>query len=395
MDSPAGRRARAPRQLAPRLDGLRGAVRLAVSGVLGVTHIAEGLHARIARLDPPLGRRPQRPAPGISGLVYRSVRGTTRVVGRGLETALSAVHALLPPDDPAGDDADAGAAGAGRAARAVLNGVVGDHLAHTSNPLAIRMQLLPRAAPGERVVVLVHGLCMHDGQWTRGGHDHGLALHQALGWCPVYARYNSGRHVAANGADLARELEALVAGWPVTVESLAIVGHSMGGLVAHSAVHQAQQAQLDWPRRLQRMVFLGTPHHGAPLEQAGHRLHQLLEISPYVAPFASLAGLRSAGITDLRHGRVLHPGAATAVPLPAGVACHAIAGALGAASKAAVVGDGLVTVASALGQHRRGTHRLQFPAGHTWVARGVGHLALLDSRAVSDQLCSWFAAAPA
>src|SRR5207249_9337354 len=130
--------------------------------------------------------------------------------------------------------------------------------------------------------------------------DHGRMLRAALGWTPVYARYNSGRHIDANGADLAVALEQLVAGWPVRVKSLHLVGHSMGGLVARAAVRHAGGAKMRWPRRLGSMVFIGTPHQGAPLERMGNWVQALLRAAPYAAPLAQLAGVRSAGITDLR-----------------------------------------------------------------------------------------------
>ena len=71
-----------------------------------------------------------------------------------------------------------------------------------------------------------------------------------------------------------------------------------------AALHLAQQQGLDWPRRVHALAFLGTPHHGAPLERGGLLVDRLLGISPYVAPFARLGRSRSAGITDLRFGNL-------------------------------------------------------------------------------------------
>ncbi len=56
---------------------------------------------------------------------------------------------------------------------------------------------------------------------------------------PVYLRYNTGLPVGRNGADLAWLLDDLVAAWPVPVRSIALVGHSMGGLVVRAAFHAA------------------------------------------------------------------------------------------------------------------------------------------------------------
>jgi len=375
---------------------LRGGARLVIDGVRGVTGIVEAMHSRIARVPPPLGTLADRPTTGITGLVYRSIQGTTGLVGKALDAALAGVESVLPPSMPDGQ------ANASRdAVVAALNGVMGDHLERTGNPLAIRMSLRPRpadAARGPRVLLLVHGLCMSDHQWTRDGHDHGQAL-ASLGYCPVYARYNSGLHVSANGAELASQLEALLDGWPVALESLAVIGHSMGGLVVRSALHEAMQAGMHWPTRLKQLVFLGTPHHGAPLERGGNWLHRGLGVSPYVAPFTRLSGLRSSGITDLRHGNLLEQDWAAnrfaqrdtraAVPLPHGVACYTVAGTIGDGRADEWLGDGLVPLTSALGRHAKPTRDLHIPLSHQWIARGVNHLDLLGSEAVYQRLRHW------
>lgn len=385
-----------------RLADVRGAVRLAVHGVHGVTHIAEGLHGSIARIAPPLGKVPERPAGGIAGFVYRTVRTASSLIGGGLDAALAAVQALLPPGPGEGGAQEE--APQRQAVLAALNGIVGDHLARTGNPLAIRMELVTAAPARPRVLLLVHGLCMGEQQWTYGGHDHGRSLAGALDATPVYVRYNSGRHVSQNGAELAQKLEQLFYDWPVPLEGLAIVGHSMGGLVTRSAVHQAQQAGMAWPARLRQMVFLGTPHHGAALERGGNWLHEVLGMSPYLAPFTRLGRVRSDGITDLRHGnlldsdwqggRFLHRDTRTPVPLPRGVACYAVAGALGGGKADQAIGDGLVAVDSALGRHARSTLDLRLPASHTFVVRGAHHFELLGSAAVDRKLRQWLAGRP-
>ena len=382
------------------LADLRGGARLVIDGVKGVTGIVEAMHSRIARVPPPLGTLPDAPTTGITGLVYRSIQGTTGLVGKALDTALAGVESILPPSL---QDLPGGQASASRdAVVAALNGVMGDHLARTGNPLAIGMSLRPRpadAVKGPRVLLLLHGLCMTDRQWTRDGHDHGQALAGSLGYCPVYARYNTGLHISVNGAELAAQLEALLAEWPVAVESLAVIGHSMGGLVMRSALHEAMRSGMQWPARLKHLVFLGTPHHGAPLERGGNWLHRGLGVSPYVAPFTRLSGLRSAGITDLRHGnlqdqdwaenRFAQRDTRAAVPLPHGVACYAVAGTLDEGGTREWLGDGLVPLDSALGRHAKPTHHLHIPPSHQWIARGVNHLDLLGSEAVYRRLRRW------
>jgi len=45
---------------------------------------------------------------------------------------------------------------------------------------------------------------------------------------------------------LAALLEELAKAWPVDVRQMALVGHSMGGLVARSAAYQADQHDHEW-----------------------------------------------------------------------------------------------------------------------------------------------------
>jgi hypothetical protein len=409
-----------PRRRLPAAADVRGAAQLAVDATAGLVDLVEAVHAGIARA-------PGLPAPadgrtrGITGLVYRTVRGATRLAGGGVDALLGLLATDLVPADAPQTPATQPASPAREALVAALNGVLGDHLEASGNPLAIALQLrfagqplllqaealrlrLPQAGPA--VAVLVHGLCMNDLSWARGaspapdgdgGADAapaGLAAKlAAAGYTTLALHYNSGRSIARNGADFAQQLEALVAAWPVPLRRLVLVGHSMGGLVARSAQHQAQQQGQRWPSLLSDLACMGTPHQGAPLEQLGHAVTALLGATPYAKPFARLARLRSAGITDLRHGRLLDDRAALA-PLPTGVRCLALAGTLGEADGAMrqrVLGDGLVPLPSALGQHADPARALHFEPGHTWVGAGIGHLALITHPAVHAQLLAWLA----
>ncbi|MGP1683497.1 MAG: DUF7379 domain-containing protein, partial [Giesbergeria sp.] len=250
----------------------------------------------------------------------------------------------------------------------------------------------------------VHGLCMNDLQWLRAGHDHGAHLAQTLGYTPVYVRYNTGLHTSINGRELAERIETLLADWPVPVQELSVLVHSMGGLVVRSAFQQAVQGGRQWPGQLRKLVFLGTPHHGAALERAGNWVDVILGSTPWSRPFARLGHLRSAGITDLRYGHVQdvdwqghdrfrkRPDTRHPLPLPDGVACYTVAAALaGERSPLAerLVGDGLVPLASALGQHKQAAYTLVFPESHQQVVYGVGHMALLENTQVAQQLVRW------
>ena len=395
---------------------LRGAARLTTDAVAGLTSLVEAMHARIASLPRPPGAGAASPdderTRGLTGLVYQTVRGVTRVVGGSAEALLGWLGPALATSDPHQPP---------RAEReavvAALNGVLGDHLAATDNPLAIPMTFrqagrelvlerfamrsrLPTATP--RLLVLLHGLCMDDLQWRRARHDHGDALARALGYTPVYLHYNSGLSVSTNGRILAQLMERLFDAWPVPIERLVMLGHSMGGLVARSALHHSasiQRGGLRWPTRVNDLVCLGTPHQGAPLERAGHGIELLLGAAPYAAPLAHLAKLRSAGINDLRRGNIVSgpPGddgthQAAPVSLPAATRCFTVAASLGPSTgslKAKLLGDGLVPVPSALGQHDKPDRRLPFAPDRRAVVYETSHLDLLASEEVFGLLRQW------
>ncbi|HEX6747437.1 MAG TPA: hypothetical protein VF092_09140 [Longimicrobium sp.] len=391
-------------------DAVTAAAQLAAHGVEQVTDVVEEVHARITR--PRWGRRggPRRTR-GITGFVYRSIRLVTR--------GTFGVLKLL-----GGRQRRVALTGARREAvvRAVVNGLIGDHLAATGNALAIPMVLrsggktlpLERAALAAalpeatgRVVVLVHGLCMNDLQWDlRGTGDHGRALARDLGYTPVYLHYNTGLHVSRNGREFAALLEALAQAWPVPLERLAIVGHSMGGMVARSACHYAAEAGHGWLGRLRKLVFLATPHHGSPLERGGNAFETALAAVPYAAPFARMGRMRSAGITDLRHGSLLDEDwqgrdrferagdVRAVVPLPAAVDCYAIAATRGRRPDsfgARVWGDGLVPLHSALGEHADSERALAFAPERRWIAWRTGHFDLLHRPDVYARIRDWLA----
>ncbi|MCD0418175.1 GPI inositol-deacylase [Rubrivivax sp. JA1024] len=400
-----------PHRPALTLADLRGLVQLGVDAGIGVAGIAEQLHGTILARRAPLGVPHEDGTRGLTGFVYRNVRGGMRLVGRGVDGVLKRLEAEPPEATAASREA----------VLAAVNGLWGDHLAASGNPLAIPMSLRHaghRLAPGrdalaaafpdagDRVVVLVHGLCMNDLQWQRQGHHHGWALARALG-CPVLSlHYNTGLHVSHNGARFAALLERLVRDWPVPLSRLVIVGHSMGGLVARSAIVHAEQHGLVWRSRLQALACLGTPHHGALLERAGHLIDSVLGASPYLAPFARLLGVRSAGINDLRWGHVRDEdwcghgpdGPArdhrVPTPLPAGVPVYLVAATTVAEPRGlrhALVGDGLVTVASAWGEHRDPALALAVPAGRKRLVTQAGHWDLLSRAEVAEALCGWLA----
>jgi hypothetical protein len=392
---------------------LNGFSRLVVEATLRLTDLVEAMHRNIASIPGTFGVPVNGPAWAITELVYGSVRGVTQMVGGGMDAILAQLTPWLG-ERPSSPEREA--------VLAALNGVMGDYLAASDNPLAISMELrqngqaltLERQAlqaaipqPSGKLLVLAHGLCMNDLQWTRQGHDHGVALARDLGYTPVYLHYNTGLHVSTNGRPFADLLETLLAAWPVAMEELVILAHSMGGLVTRSACHYGAQAGHTWLRYLRKIAFIGTPHQGSALERAGSWLHLLLGISPYSAPLARLGKIRSAGITDLRYGTVLeedwqdrdrfahtkdqrHP-----LPLPEGVPCYAIAGTAGKAARgprAQWLGDGLVPLHSALGQHLDPTRQqlsLAIPETRQWVCYDTHHFELLSSPEAYEHLREW------
>jgi pimeloyl-ACP methyl ester carboxylesterase len=369
-------------------------VRLAVEATVGVTDVVEKIHHTIQLGHAPLGVSRAEKTSGLTGFVYRSIRGTTKLLGQGFDAGMAPIMALLP-ETASNTTRDAVAA--------VINGVYGDHLVETDNPIATKMSFryqgkpldpeLPDALPDAKgkVLLFVHGLCLNDEHWTRDGNNHGQALADDLGYTPLYLRYNTGLPIADNGRALADMLEDLLADWPHPVSELVIAGHSMGGLVSRSAYHHGSLAGHDWLQHLHKMVFIGTPHHGSPLERGGHWLDYAMGLSPYAAPFTVIAKKRSAGINDLRHGSITDV-AEQFVPLPTAVKCYTMAATLGknlTRVSEKLTGDGLVPLDSALGQSANPDRMLAFPENHQWIGFETGHNELLGHPGVFAQLRDW------
>jgi pimeloyl-ACP methyl ester carboxylesterase len=302
--------------------------------------------------------------------------------------------------------------------------VLGDHLEATGNPLALKMSLRhdrqaltldPERLDAQlglrspRVAIFVHGLCMSDHHWTPATDagermDLPRALAENAGYLPLHLKYNSGRHISANGKDLAVQLEALVQNWPSPVEELVLIGHSMGGLVAHSACHYGQIAGHAWVDRTRHLVTMASPHQGARLERIGNLVDRTLALTPFSAPFTRLGRVRSAGITDLRHGNLLDEdwqhrdrfadahGERRGSRLPPHLQSHALAAVLGDEAEswsARLLGDGLVTVDSALDlpENRAPSFDLD-RVGYDLIC-GVGHLDLLTHPAACHIVLRW------
>ncbi len=379
---------------------LQGAGRLTIDAIKGITSIVESLHQSIASfIGLPTDRENSR-TKAVSGVVYRNINNITGLVGSGVDVLLGRLDLLVGSQVLSPNR---------EALVSALNGVLGDHLHSRGNPLAIKMQfrskgkaltekeLLQKIVSSKgRLLILVHGSCMSDLQWRRAGHNHGDKLTQELGLEAVYLHYNSGMRVAENGKQFA-ELIEITCKDIYELKELYIVSHSMGGLVTRSACYYAEQENYTWLKKLKKLLFLGTPHQGAILEKFGNWFDNALLANQFSAPFAKLSKIRSNGINDLRHGNIIDDNSQAGAsveesegqrippPLPQGVECYAIAvittpkaGSLGAG----FVGDGLVSLNSALGIHKDQKYNLGFKQSKQWVGRGINHMGLLNDREV-------------
>ncbi|HEY4825912.1 MAG TPA: alpha/beta hydrolase [Solirubrobacteraceae bacterium] len=305
---------------------------------------------------------------------------------------------------------------AGRAVVGALNGAFGDTLVRRRNPLALDMAVrrkgqdveiaapaLRRAYPNakSKLVVFVHGLCETDEAWKLGASRHvpyGHRMEIELGYTPVYVRYNTGRHISENGRDLARLLEGLVAEWPTEVHEVVLIGHSMGGLVSRSACHYGAGSAC--VGKVHHVFTLGTPHRGAPLEQAASAASAALARLPETRPLAKALNLRSSGIKDLRHGYLVDEcwmdqdcdaylrNTSREIPFLTTARHYFICATLTReldAPAGRIIGDLLVLQPSAWAHEGKGK-RLRFPIEHYYHVGKANHFDLLNHPAIFEQM---------
>jgi pimeloyl-ACP methyl ester carboxylesterase len=320
-------------------------------------------------------------------------------------------------------------------AQAALNALYGDFLQRRESGLATLLGLYDRGVPlpverealrlarpeaTGKICILVHGLGCTEWEWTppgggeippgngekkqpgNGGKTFGELLERDLGYTSYSVRYNSGLHVSENGRALAKLIEDLVREHPVPVSEIALIGHSMGGLVVRSAGFYGSA----WNQLLKHVVCLGSPHLGAPLEKAVHLLASTLgtfEAAGAKVPAQVLQG-RSAGIKDLRYGYVvdddwlgkdpdeLLKNHAREIPLVESAAYCFVAACLTrdtAHPLGQLFGDALVRMPSASGDSK--SRHISFHFGR--VLGGLGHLDLQYHPQVYEVLRGWLAGA--
>ena len=316
----------------------------------------------------------------------------------------------------------------GNAVVGAINGAWGDRLERWGSPLALGMSLrrfdrdVPLTTESLRdvyadatgdVAVFVHGLCETDASWRLGavghhgaaGSTHGSRLREVCGLTPVYLRYNTGRHVCDNGAAFSQLLADIVSAWPVPVTRLTLIGHSMGGLVIRAACSAGGDERPEWLGLVKRVVYLGSPHLGAPLEVAAARATRALRRLPETRPLGDALASRSVGIKDLRFGAVSADDWGDVVDLDAGCpepeACaplletaehYYIGATIGRRTDtvaARVLGDVLVPWSSASGDGPR--RRLALDVDRGRHLPGLHHFDLLNHPRVYEVLESWLA----
>ena len=303
---------------------------------------------------------------------------------------------------------------------AALNGIYGDELTNRGNGFALTMQIRDHGEPvamnasaiaaafpkaGSRIVVFMHGWCMTEMSWWRPPRDgegvlpYGSRLRDDLGFTPVYLRYNTGLHISDNGKALAAAMNQLPTLWPVPVEEIALVGHSMGGLVVRSACHYGADEQQGWPDAVRHVVYLGSPHLGADLEKGVNAASWALAHLPETRALAAFLNSRSAGTKDLRYGALLDEDWSDAdpdeflrdrcheVPFLPGAVYHFVATTAGPRAVGVVLGDHLVRPQSASGAGR--SRQVPFDAAHGLTLTGLHHFDLLNHADIYDKLRDW------
>lgn len=388
------------------VDALGSAVERVVLGTVRDVH--QAVADRAFRLTP--GSAPVR-------LLHDTVsRGVYGAVASGLRlTSLAGAAAVA-----ARGDTDDWLDGTPRrsALWSALHGIAGAELTGNHPQLDLPVQLRVEGRPirtshdelaaafpdaSGRVAVFLHGLTESDRSWDLPkrrlppGAEALPDVVAGLGWTPVRLRYGTGRAVVANGVELADLLEELLDGWPAPVEELALVGHSMGGLVARAALLRGQELEHRWVERVEHTVALGTPHLGSWLERAATRGVRQASRAPELAPFAAIIDRRARGIKDLHDGVLFDIDVGPDAELPPdpplldGAVHHLIAGRLTRSPDHPVTrlfGDLLVSRGSALGDERG---RQLVGAQVETLEVATDHFGLLRHPEVAAHLRRWFA----
>ena len=363
-------------------------VKLGVEEVASAPHGVKAFHMAIAQRAfdgvGPAARPVKFAHDAIAGAVYGGLGQAARLGGRALETAIGRRYTHMLSDSPRG-----------ATVIGIVNGLIGDTLTEEQNELARPMSLRVRGTQTPRVAVFLHGLMETEFSWGRRP-NYGSRLAEEAGWTPVYVRYNTGLRISQNGRTLAQLLERTAADWPVDVQEIALIGHSMGGLVCRSAAYRASEDRMSWVRNVSHIVSLGTPHRGAPLEEIVHVGSAALNALPETQPVARFLRRRSGGIRDLRRGSLvdedwqgrdpdaLRAAACKEIPLLEGAKHCFVSASLTRSPRnplGRLIGDMLVLGSSAAPWREEEAFHLA----------GAGHFALLNHPRVYERLREWLA----
>lgn len=382
-----------------------------------LTAPVEGVHQAITEQWLSLASGDDSPATATATIGTRGIYGSIRLAGSVTRTSLgigaTAIgrHLSIRPlwYSPVGAGIQAAA-----------NALWGDEFERRTSPMHMEMGIrdahgtsvasdaaslaLAFTAPTDRLVVMLHGLGKTEHCWSGETDDSGIAigLPSALStdaFTPVLVRYNTGRRVSDNGETLALLLEEVVANWPGAVNEIALIGHSMGGLVARSSLHAGELQDHEWTRKVRHVVGLGTPHFGSPIEKGAHIASTLLGRAHVSRSLAEFVDGRSAGIKDMRHGTIhdvdhedqgADPTGSYVVEVPPidGVQLHHAASVVtdqGTHPIGFLVGDLVVRVNSALGIGSNG----HVEAANVRVFGGLNHLGMLLDPDVHSQIREW------
>lgn len=374
------------------LDDWRGVGYLVGIATERLTAPVEGMHRAIIgrwfAVAGPKAEPARRVVDGLTGSIYSMVRlgGTTAGVAISVGAEMTDRRRSLRPvwETPRG-----------KYVQSIMNGIWGDRFDQDASPFGIELGLrdplgrrvpitpvslrksFPR--PSSRIAVMVHGLGENERSWESAA---GTALADGLeadGFTVLRLRYNTGRTVTDNGSDLADLLEEVCQTWPVQVDEIALIGHSMGGLVVESAVIAAHESGQRWVERTSHLVALSTPHLGSPIEKLVHLLSKSLGLFRETRPLGVFLDERSAGIRDLRHGPTVDGG-----PLES-IEHHLVAGAVTtdpAHPLGVLVGDLVVRVASA-------TRKGRDVDTEVLVVGGRNHAGLRHDPEVVARIRSW------
>jgi hypothetical protein len=330
---------------------------------------------------------------GIAGAVYGGLALGLRSVSTGLDRVAST---------GVGPRLEEGARG--RFVSAAVNGLIGDRLLRERPALAIPMAVRLRGADVDphpdalaasypratgRLVLFLHGLCENESYFQRHRERTGTTYAEmlaGLGWTPLMLRANTGLPLRENGAALTALVQRVVDAWPVPVTRIALVGHSLGGLVIRAAGAVADDVEKPWRHKVSDVITLGTPHLGAPIAWGiGHGSRGLGRV-PETAAFGRILDWRSQGVHDLVAGL-----AEDVPPLPHAT-YHLVAATLTASPRhpvGDVVGDLLVRPRSAHGRDRRG--RELFPGANVLHVGRTDHFGLLNHPEVHAAMRNWLA----